>query len=467
MNKTSTKAKNTDSSLLGQKNFKVTKKQILFSTLILFLGLLGLGGFWFQSRYKFDNKMTVKLKELSNVDYPANPAPLGKNFQRYTNRKLTIIKIDETHFDFVLEPTDAKTAKIIIKNVDLELLAPKVPEWTKKDPGLEVIALTDREWNRQQVSFPANSQNIEIVGGDGFEKQNIVEVALANNCLNAGYWEILLFTKEDTNKTLYYQSWFTFPMGHYKNIFEKINNISYLQHWWRLEHWQDPSGTIVKTDLLRSVIDEKKVAAQFPLDEKIIVSGEQSRKVRTTIAKNLTTWKDFYDNKNEIKFATFSSPGFYDTNKPWGNEYWRIGKFDQAILRNIKPIGVEQNLQEIELTFTDTKTGEKNRLFISGVNLKKLPQLAGENYPKGLYMPMGIGIPPFYQSYEDLTKNHPDVSPFFSVLLDGQDKWIDHHHLALDGSVMHLDKDNPNLLHVYLLSYERNTLIAHFLVNIQ
>ena len=81
-------------------------------------------------------------------------------------------------------------------------------------------------------------------------------------------------------------------------------------------------------------------------------------------------------------------------------------------------------------------------------------------------MPMGIGIPPFYQSYEDLKKNHPDESPFFSVLLDSKDRWIDHHRLAVDGTVMHLDKDNPSLLHLYLLSYERNTLIAHFLINV-
>ncbi|MBD2564007.1 MULTISPECIES: hypothetical protein [Nostoc] len=106
-------------SRFGKANFRVTKKQILFSTLILCLGLLGLGGFWFKSRYKFDNKMSVKLQELSNVDYPVNPAPLGKNFQRYSNRKLTIINKDNTHFDFVFEPTDNRTAQIVIKNVDL------------------------------------------------------------------------------------------------------------------------------------------------------------------------------------------------------------------------------------------------------------------------------------------------------------------------------------------------------------
>ncbi|MGI8504861.1 MAG: hypothetical protein ACR2LR_27595 [Hassallia sp.] len=453
--------------LLGRANLKVTKKQILFSSLIIFLGLISVGAFWFTSRYKFDNQMSVKLQELSNAEYPENPAPLAKNFQRYNGRKLTVVKKDNTHFDFVLEPTNGKTAKIVVKNVDLKLLVPKVPEWVKKDKGLEVIALTDREWNRQQISFPANSEHIEISGGDGFEKQNITEIALANNCLNAGYWEILLFTKEDGNKSLYYQSWFTFPMGLYKNVFENINKMSYWKHWWRLEHWQDPVGTLVKTDLLRKVIDQKEIATKFLPDEKIIVSGEQVRKVRTTLATNLTNWKDFYSNENEIKFATFRPPGFYDSKKPWGNEYWRIGKFKKAILRNIKPVGVEQNLQEIELLFSDTKTGETNKLFISGVNLKELPKLAVTDYSKGLYMPLGIGVPPFYQKYEELEKNHPDQSPYFSVLLDSKDKWIDHHHLALDGSAMHLDKNNPNLLHIYLLSYERNTLIAHFSINLQ
>ena len=445
-------------------NLRVTKKKAFFGAFILFLGLLGIGSFWFKSRYDFNNQMTVKIQELSNAEYQANPAQLGKNFQRYSQKKLTIIKKDETHFDFILEPTNKKTAKIIIKNVDLKLLVPKAPEWVKKDKGLEIIAFTDREWNRQQVSFPANSENIEIIGGDGFEKQNLVEIALANNCLNAGFWEILLFTKEDGNKSLYYQNWFTLPLGHYKNVFENINKISYWDYWWRLEHWQDPSGTVINTNLLRKVIDEKEIVTKFPIDEKIIVGGEQSRKVRTTLATNLTSWGDFYRNENQIEFATFRAPGFYDTNKPWKNEYWRIGKFEKTILRNIKPVGIQQNLQEIELIFEDTKTGEKNKLLISGIDIKNLPKLSVKDYPKGLYMPMGIGIPPFYQSYEELKKSHPDESPYFSFLLDSKDRWIDHHHLAVDGSVMHLDMDNPNLLHLYLLSYERNTLITHLLI---
>ncbi len=467
MSNTSSTQRISNTPIFKKINLRINKKQFLLSTLVVSLGLISVGGFWFISRYKVNNQMAVKVQEFTNADYPENPAALSKNFQRYSQRKLTIIKKDDTHFDFVLEPTNNKTARIVIKNVDMSLLVPKAPSWAKKDKGLEVIAFTDREWNRQQISFPASSQHIEISGGDGFEKQNLYEIALANNCLNAGYWEVLLFTKESDNKSLYYQGWFTFPMGHYKNIFEKINNMSYWKHRWRLEHWQDPAGTVVNTNLLREVIDEKEVTTKFPLDERIISSGEQSRKIRTTLAKNLTTWGDFYNDAAEVKFASFRPPGYYDSEKPWLNEYWRIGKFEKAILRNIQPVGVKQKLQEIELVFKDTKNGEQNRLFISGVNLKELPQLPVNDYSKGLYMPMGIGIPPFYQSYEELQKNHPDQSPYFSVLLDSKNRWIDHHRLAVDGPVMHRDPNNPNLLHLYLLSYERNTVIAHFLINLQ
>ncbi|NER29333.1 MAG: hypothetical protein F6J89_17330 [Symploca sp. SIO1C4] len=458
---------NSSKSVFLKPTLKVTKKQFLSTSATVLLSVLALGSFGFTNRYKTEDKTQVALQELSNASYPENPSHFSKNFQRYGDRKLTVIKKDDTHFDFVLEPTDDKTAKIIIKNIDLSLLVPKVPEWAKQDPGLEAIAITDREWNRQQVSFPVDSEHIEIIGGDGFEKENISSIGLAKNCLNAGLWEVLLFTKEDGKKALYYQGWFDFPIGHYKDVFEKINNISYWKHWWKLEHWQDPVGTVTNLNLLREVIAQQEVSAEFPLDEKIIVAGEQSRKIRTIQAKNLKTWGDFYKDENQIEFATFRPPGFYDFDKPWGNQYWRIGKFEKAVVRNVKPVGVEDNLQEIELVFSDTRTGEQNRLLFSGINLKELPQLPVEEYNKGFYMPMGIGVPPFYQSYEELKQNPPHESPYFSVLLDSKDQWIDHHSLAVDGPVMHRDQDNPNLLHVYLLSYERHTLVGHFLINLE
>lgn len=79
-------------------------------------------------------------------------------------------------------------------------------------------------------------------------------------------------------------------------------------------------------------------------------------------------------------------------------------------------------------------------------------------------MPMGIGVPPFVQAVSDLEKNPPQKSPYFSLLLDGKGRWINHHRVALDGPVIHRDASNPNLLHVYLLSYERSSLVGHWKV---
>ncbi|MBD2775999.1 hypothetical protein [Iningainema tapete] len=439
-------------------------KVLLIGTLSA-LSILAIASILFFSRYNTANKMAVDLKEFSKSEYPENPADLSGHYRQYVNRKLTVVKKDANHFDFVLEPTNKHTAKIVFKNIDMRLFVPQRPSWVSKNENLEVISLANREWNRQQVSFKPNAQEIEISGGDGFEKKNLSSVEIANNCLNSGLWEILLFHKEGDSKKLYYQGWFTFPAGHYKNIFEQNNNISYWKHWYKLEHWQNPEGTPVDVQALRQVISEKEIPTKFLADEKIFASGEQKRKSKLLFADNIFTWKDLQNDKS-ASFASFVAPGKYDVNKPWGNKYWRIANFEKAILRNVKSPATNQQLQELELIFQDKQTNSKNRFLVSGIDINKIPQLAVNDYSKGLYMPMGIGLPPFSQSYEDLKKAPPAQSPYFSVLLDSQNKWINHHDTGLVGVAMHRDKFNPNLLHFYFLSYERHTLVGHYLITL-
>ena len=64
------------------------------------------------------------------------------------------------------------------------------------------------------------------------------------------------------------------------------------------------------------------------------------------------------------------------------------------------------------------------------------------------------------------TQSPPEKSPYFSMMLDADSRWINHHEVAVDGPVMHRDVEDPNKLHVYLLSYERHSLIAHFVISI-
>lgn len=442
------------------------KNKIRFNTILRCVFALSLitGACSHLPKYNISDTMTISLKEFSTAEYPEDPAGKSVQFGRYADRRLELVKRDETHFDFILEPMHSHTATVIFKNVDVSLLVINEPAWVKEDRNLEIIALTDRQWNRQQVSFKRDSGHVEVAGGNGFEKDNLYSAEIAKNCLNAGLWEILLFTQENGQKALYYQGWFTFPLGHYKSVFELNTGRSYWEHWRRLEHWSDPTGTPVPLEKLRKVDQEREIRAEFLADEPIFAFGEQQRKLRTFIAKNLLTWKDFYDEGRTIQFASFVPPGRYDVHKPWKNEYWRLSKFDKAILREVRSPASDKSLQELELIFESKKTGEVSRLFVSGINLNALPQLAVSDYPKGLYMPMGIGIPPFYQAYEELEQNQPYKSPYFSVLLDSQNRWINHHEVAVDGVAMHRDKENPNLLHLYLLSYERHSLIGHFLI---
>jgi hypothetical protein len=276
---------------------------------------------------------------------------------------------------------------------------------------------------------------------------------------------VLLFFKEDGHKALYYQGWFTFPLGHYQRIFEWNTGRSYWRHWYYLEHWFDPAGTAVRLDGLRRVARELGVPATFDLREGVLIAGEQVPKRRTTMPDDALSWGDFYQER-ALHFATFIPPGRYSLQHPWKNEYWRIDQFDKAVLREIVSPATTGALHELELVFTSRRTGERCRFIVSGFDLSALPQLPSRDYPKGLYMPMGIGVPPFFQSYEELRKNPPDQSPYFCVMLDANDRWVNHHDLAVDGPVLHRDDKNPDLLHVYLLSYERHSLIAHFVVSL-
>ncbi len=415
-------------------------------------------------RYQNKPVTIVPIAEFGNDSYSEDPADRSVQHGNYRGRELTLIQKDSTHFDFVFEPKSAHIAKVVFKNIDVAAMTPNLPEWANDDPGLRRIALTDRQWNRQQVQFDPASSNIEITGGDGFEKSNLMSVELAKNCLNAGLWEVMLFVKEGGVKKLYYHGWFTFPLGHYRRIFEERTGLAYWKHWFYLEHWADPAGAYMPMEKLRRVLSEKIVAANFDSADRVISYGEQARKRRTVLTPNLVKWADFYDG-NEVEYATFIKPGRYSTQHVRHTEYWRMQKLEKAVLRDVAP-AAGGTLQELELSYNDA-AGRPTHFVVSGFDLNALPKLATQDYSKGLYMPMGIGVPPFFQRYDDLQKQPPQKSPYFSIMTDGEGKWIDHHKIGVDGPVLHLDEKIPGLLHVYLLSYERHTLVAHYAVNIR
>ncbi len=164
--------------------------------------------------------------------------------------------------------------------------------------------MIDREWNRQQVQFARTSTHIDVrEGGDGFEQRALSRVDLARNCLNAGLWELLLFTMEDGEERVYEHLWFTFPLGFYKNLFERVNGLSYWSYWWSLEHWVDPLGTPTQVDQLRTVEREWPAQATAQWDESIPAVGDQARKRKNILTPVATTYRDWYSrpNRDEIR----------------------------------------------------------------------------------------------------------------------------------------------------------------------
>jgi hypothetical protein len=123
---------------------------------IITIAAVALGGVWLSRRYTTSDVMFIPLKEYSSAEYPEDPADKSINYGRYSDRELRLAKRDATHFDFILEPKHGHVATVVFRNIDVSLMTPSEPYWTKRDPNLERIALTDRQWNRQQVSFPAD-----------------------------------------------------------------------------------------------------------------------------------------------------------------------------------------------------------------------------------------------------------------------------------------------------------------------
>ena len=435
-------------------------KRLLIFLAVLAVALVAAFYGWQARKYAVADTMRIPLREFSMAEYPENPAELSVATGRYGKRSLTLVKRDDTHFDFILEPGDDHTAKIVWKQVDVSLFATSQPQWTRAHAGNQLIALIDREWNRQQVGFKATSPMVEVTGGDGWEKTNLFSAELAKNCLNAGLWEIQLFSQEGGNKAEYYHGWFTFPLGHYRALVERNSGIRYADFWTRLEHWRNPEGTAMDLAGLRTVVKEQPCAVAFDPQERVAVGGEQKRKQRTTLAQNVRTYGDWSDGR-PVAFGSFIKPGRYSNQHPHGNELWRIGKLERATWREVKSPAVPEPQHELELVFRDTKSGGENKFLVGGFRAEKLPVLATSDYAKGYYMPLGIAIPSFTGGYDDLVKTPPWTTPYYSLLVDSGDRWLNHHEIALDGQVLHRDEKDPDLLHLYFLSYERHAILAH------
>ncbi len=444
---------------IGVSRRRLITSGCIFATVVL----CAIGGrMWL--RYQAADSMTLSIQELSNADYPEDPSSRSIHHGKYQGRALTLTKRDDTHFDFAFEPRHSHIARIVLKNVDCSLMTPSVPEWVKGNSTLERITLASRQFARQQVRFGGStSPYLEVTGGDGFEKQLLYSAELVKNSLRAGLWEIMLYTHERGEKTLYYQGWFNFPLGHYKRLFEQNTGLSYWKHFYYLEHESAAEGQVVKLDDLRKVSREAEARCVHDPAERVFAAGEQARRRRLTIGENLLFWKDYTDGR-DVRFASFVAPGRYRADRLQGHKLHRIDRFEKAITRQIVSCADKEPRSEIEINLASSRTGKKCRLVISGFQWERLPAVPIEEYPRGRYMPMGIAVPPIFQDYPELAQGPPQRSPYFAMFLDDENCFLDPRSMGVEGPIVHRDIQHPNWVHVYLMSYERHALVGHWII---
>lgn len=428
--------------------------------LTVVIGALGVGVAWFADRYDGQPEQSVSLRTFSEEEYPENPDHTSSGYGQYPHRVLVIQQLGGTRFRFVLRPAAPHAATIELVEVDLAHLVAAVPPWLTQDADLTRVGLIDREWNRQQVRFGRESPVVHVsADGDGIEVRSLSRVDLARNCLNAGLWEILLFTQEEGEERIYEHLWFTFPLGLYKHLFEQVNGLSYWSYWWPLEHWADPSGTPIHLDRLRAVEQDWPIRATVHWDEAPPFHGEQRRKRANSLSGAAASYREWYP--RPVQFASFIPPGRYSLRHPRETRLHYLSELTGAVLRLVRMPSHPQRLYEIELTFRSSQTAERTRLIIGGLDLAALPSLSPEQYERGWQIPLGIANPSFFESYDELAARPPVTRSVYGFHLDADGRWLDHHAIGVDGPLMHRDADEPFLLHVYLLSYERHALLNH------
>jgi len=68
----------------------------------------------------------------------------------------------------------------------------------------------------------------------------------------------------------------------------------------------------------------------------------------------------------------------------------------------------------------------------------------------------------FHESHPKHEHCCSKTNSYFAFLADEQGNWLDSHEIGIDGPIFHWDDERPNLLHLWLLSFERHTLVGHY-----
>lgn len=406
------------------------------------------------------------VRDLTDELYPDNPdiESRSKNWNKYNHAKAIFSENEETHlFTLKFPPANEDSDTIIFENIDLMEWIPTAPEWIREDEYLTKVCMINQEWNRQQVRFDKGTFKM---AGNGTEKDATVRVDLARNCLNSYLWEIISYTEEGGKQKSMFHGWFDFPHETYRKYFEKRTGYPFEKFGEHLKDWKDPEAEAINFDLLRTHISDVNMEWESHNDKYYELVGARKSKYKNIIyPENPSIIQDFLT--DSTKFSTFYPPGCYSRNYPRPTMLGRMACItDLSVREASSPNGSDKNYLEFTLEFARTDNPEISTKFIvGGIDKSKIPTKSMSETHKGYKMPMGIANHAFYETYDEMLANRTAQNPFYAILLDENDKFIDSHLFGIDGPLFHWDENDSDLLHLWILSFERHAFVGHYTID--
>ncbi len=402
----------------------------------------------------------ASLQEMSDKEYPDNP-DISIRHPKYVETEMERISFEkvEKGFDITIYPSRADDDTVVMKNIDLMEFIPSIPNCAKGDDYMSLISVVNQEWNRNQVKWKGDDlvqilpKNFKVNG------EVITRIDLARNCLSAYLWEVFFSAKKDGKDKVFYHGWFNFPKELYHELFKDRNHEEFDTYAEYLEHWKDPANEYIDLTKIRNVISIQPVDFINHDQEMYPLEGERKKKeIAIIYPVHYTKMADFHT--DSALFATFSEPGFYNRKDPRTTELGRFYKLNSIEYRKTKSANNEFT-DELKMVF-ERKNGEVTQFIFGGIDFSILPRLTVDECNSGISYPMGIGNHPFYESVVEHNKLSSIENSYFGVLLDEQGNWLDSHKIGIDGPLLHLDKNDSTILHVWLLSFERHALVGHY-----
>ncbi|MBT8220362.1 MAG: hypothetical protein KJP00_11075 [Bacteroidia bacterium] len=410
---------------------------------------------------------SAPLTELSDREYPNNPDKKfrSKNYTKVDYNKIDIERHTSGKFNISIRPTNDRYPTVFLHDIDLMEYIPTIPDRVKDDAYLSKVALINQEWNRNQITFKGNQFKIQSEKKP--HKNRISRIDMARSCLNSYLWEIYFYTYNPLfgHHELMYHGWFNFPKDLYRQLFYERNGVHFEKYAEYMEDWKELAAQEIDFDQLRNVGNENVVQFEDLSEEMYPLEGERLKKEDEVIyPRNPKRMSDFHTDR--AVFSSFVKPGMYVKKERRKTELSRFQTLIKTIIRRTSTDTQKAPRLEIELSFANHKA-QFTTMTIGGIDLDDTTIALEERANYGDLYSMGIGNHTFYENYVEQQSYSSKDNPYFGLLTDENGNYLDSHAVGIDGPIIHRDAQDQDIIHIWLLSYERHALVGHYKIHLR